>query len=171
MDDIKLNPHPVQRYELIATVDAPGEFDSVEGYLSYDVTNVECVPKNPFEGARNVPNTSRSFAMTRVDAHTWKGSFYRDLLQDEDYFGLGVCHWDVTNALPLFVVHDEKFNPAFMFTELLAGEQIRHFAKADFYNQSLRGGGAMGLRSTDENVKTRPDRYFPISVKVKRAGP
>lgn len=165
--DIKLNPHPVQRYELTATVDAPGPFDSVTGYVSYDVTNVECVPRDAWEGARNVPSSSRSFEMTRVDAHTWKGYFYRDLLRDEDYFGLGVCHWDLTNALPVFAVHDEKFNPAATFAELLAGPQVRHFSKADFFNRSLRDGGAMGYSDADENVKRTPDHYFSISVTVK----
>ncbi|MBP1475575.1 hypothetical protein J7I44_14770 [Frateuria sp. MAH-13] len=169
MDDIKLNPHPAQRYELIATVDAPGEFDSVEGYLSYEVTNVECVPKNPIEGARNVPNTSRRFALTRVDAHTWKGSFYRDLLQDEDYFGLGVCHWDVTNASPVFRVHAASFSPAFVLADPIEVTLTRYFKRSDYFNQALRNVGALGFSSTDAEVGKAVQSFFPITVTIKRS--
>lgn len=170
MDDIKLNPHPVQRYELIATVDAPGEFDSVEGYLSYDVTNVECVPKNPFEGARNVPNTSRSFAMTRVDAHTWKGSFYRDLLQDEDYFGLGVCHWDIGTVSPGFVVHGQTFGPGLMLPDLKSSRPLtRYFKVQTFLDRSMtdkNAGTALSWSSQDQEVRTKPDKFFAITARV-----
>jgi hypothetical protein len=169
--DIKLNPHPVQRYELTATVDAPGPFDSVTGYVSYDVTNLECVPKDAWEGARNVPSSSHTFELTRVDDHTWKGYFYRDLLKDEDYFGLGVCHWEVVNALPVFTVHAEKFSPALVFDDLLGGDQTRYFSKTDFFNRSLGGGATLDFSGADENVRADPERYFPISVKVRETEP
>lgn len=168
--DIKLNPHPVQRYELIATVDAPGPFDSVEGYLSYDVTNVECVPKDSFEGARNVPNTSRSFKLTRVDAHTWKGSFYRDLLQDEDYFGLGVCHWDIGTVSPGFVVHGQTFGPGLMLPDLQSSRSLtRYFKVKTFLDRSLtndNAGSALSWSSQDAEVKKQPDQFFAITARI-----
>ncbi len=52
------NPHPAQRYEVIATADAPGPWDSVQGAAFFDVTNVACVPKGAFTGGRNVPTDS-----------------------------------------------------------------------------------------------------------------
>ncbi|MGN2247737.1 hypothetical protein ACFWZ3_13700 [Frateuria sp. GZRR35] len=175
MDDIKLNPHPTQRYELIATVDAPGAFDSVEGFLSYDVTNVECVPKNPVEGARNVPTTSRSFVLTRVDERTWKGSFYRDLLEDEDYFGLGVCHWDIGTVSPGFVVHGQTFGPGLMLPMVLSDQPFRrYFSKADYFNRSnndMNAGVALERPSHDEEVRKHPDRFFHIEVQARKVVP
>lgn len=175
MDDIKLNPHPTQRYELIATVDSPGEFDSVEGYLSYEVTNVECVPKNPIVGARNVPNTSRGFVLTRVDAHTWKGSFYRDLLQDEDYFGLGVCHWDIGTVSPIFVVHGQGFSPGLMLKEVVSGQTYtRYFRTKDFFDRSINNenaGAALSWPSEAEDVRVHPEQFFPIAASVRRMTP
>jgi hypothetical protein len=173
--DIKLNPHPVQRYELTATVDAPGPFDSVTGYVSYDVTNVECVPKDAWEGARNVPSTSRSFELTRVDAHTWKGHFYRDLLRDEDYFGLGVCHWDVGTVSPAFVVHEQSFNSGLMLTEMLSGQPgTRYFKVETFFDRSLtnnNAGSALSWSPQDEDVKAHPKRFFPITARVTEVKP
>lgn len=169
MDDIKLNPHPTQRYELIATVDAPGAFDSVEGFLSYDVTNVECVPKNPVEGARNVPTTSRSFVLTRVDERTWKGSFYRDLLQDEDYFGLGVCHWELANASPVFRVHATSFSPAFVLGDSIEGTLTRYFKRSDYSNQALQDVAALGFSADDAEVNKSTHSFFPITVTIKRS--
>ncbi|WP_225563045.1 hypothetical protein [Rhodanobacter sp. DHG33] len=40
----KKNSHPIKRYEITATTDAPGPWDSVKGYIAYEVTNPECVP-------------------------------------------------------------------------------------------------------------------------------
>lgn len=170
--DIKLNPHPVQRYELTATVDAPGAFDSAEGYLSYDIANVECVPKDSFEGARNVPSSSRAFELTRVDAHTWKGYFYRDLLKDEDYFGLGTCHWDATNAVPVFKVHGASFSPALVVQDVVGKvPSTSYFRKSDFYDRSMHGIGAIPHRATEEGVLKEPGAFFPITVTIKATRP
>jgi hypothetical protein len=173
--DIKLNPHPVQRYELTATVDAPGPFDSVTGYVSYDVTNVECVPKDAWEGARNVPGSSHTFELTRVDDHTWKGYFYRDLLQDEDYFGLGICHWELGTVSPVFVVHGQSFNSGLMLPEVVGGQpNTRYFKVETFLDRSLtddNAGSALSWSSRDKEVEAQPQRYFPITAHATEVKP
>jgi hypothetical protein len=164
----KKNPHPVKRYEVTATVDAPGSWDAVKGYVSFKVANVDCVPQDSFTGARNVPNSNLEFEMTRVDGKTWKGYFYRDLLEDEDYFGLGICHWDVTQASPSFTAHGEDFVPGTGLEN--TKPYTEYFKKGDFTNRSQTSGG-YGTTPDDPEVIQHPDAFFPITVTVKEAMP
>src|SRR5215469_1475477 len=117
------NPHPVKRFEVTATSDAPGPWDSIEGYIGYDVINRECVPQDSFTGAQNVPNIGVDIELTRVDDKTWKGYFYRDALQNEDYFDLGVCHWDATSAGIAAIAKGIRFNWGHMLDTLLRDGQ------------------------------------------------
>jgi len=162
------NPHPVKRYEVIATVDAPGSWDSVKGYLSFDVINVDCVPQDSFTGGRNVPTSDYDFEMTRVDDKTWKGHFYRDLLQDKDYFGMGTCHWDVTQASPVFTAHGSNFVPGSGIENV--SPYTEYFKKSDFLNHSLTDVG-YGTTVTDPEIAKNPDAFFRITVTVKEETP
>ena len=161
------NPHPVKRYEVIATVDAPGSWDSVTGVVFFGVINVDCVPQGALTGGRNVPNIDYDFEMTRVDEKTWRGYFYRDMLQNEDYFGLGLCHWDATGLGSKFTVHGANFTPSEGLKEALKARQYtEYFKKSDFLNHSLTDVG-YGTTTTDPEVAKHPDAFFPIMVTVK----
>jgi hypothetical protein len=164
----KKNPHPVKRYEVTATADAPGLWDSVKGRVAFKVVNRECVPQDSFTGARNVPNTNFEFEMTRVDDKTWKGYFYRDLLHNEDYFGLGVCHWDVSQASPSFNEHGENFVPASGLES--TKPYTEYFKKSDFTDRSQTTGG-YGTTPTDPEITQHHDAFFPITVTVKEITP
>lgn len=169
--DIKQNPHPQQRYELTVTVDAPGPFESIKGYAFYEVRNVECVPHAPLTGGRSLPNTGRNFELTRMPNGTYHGYFYRDQLQDEDYFGLGVCHWDIVGVGPNFEVHGESFEPAMVLNDVLQQRsETRLFSRKEFADQTLRGT-ALQWRATDDEIVKHPEAYFPITITVKEAKP
>jgi hypothetical protein len=168
----KKNPHPVKRYEVIATSEAPGPWDSVKGYLSYEVVNPACTPEDKFLGVHAIPqDVGHDIEMTRVDEKTWKGYFYRDFMQDEDYYGLGICHWDATSVGGVFVVHGETFGSGDTLEMLLnKGPQTQYFKKSDFLNRSLTDGG-YGTTATDPEVAKHPDVFFPITVTVKESTP
>ena len=166
-----VNPHPVKRYEVIATADAPGPWDSVKGMVFFDVVNESCVPSDSFTGGQNIPNTSHDIEMTRVDDKTWKGHFYRDALQDADYFELGVCHWDATGVTPIFITHGEQFSAStWVEVALRKGAQTTYFRKSDFLD-SARTMDGLGTSSANANVVKNPDEFFPIAVTIKEATP
>ncbi|MEO8809334.1 MAG: hypothetical protein ABI386_03710 [Rhodanobacter sp.] len=108
----KKNPHPVKRYEVIATAHAPGPWDAVSGTVFFDVVNLACTPEDKFLGVHAKPrDVAMDFEMARVDEKTWKGHFYRDAMLDEDYYGLPrVCADSMMRArqpdLPLRIWHD-----------------------------------------------------------------
>jgi hypothetical protein len=170
------NPNPRQKYEVIVTSAAPGPWDSVQGYVGYTVTNVKCVPQLPLEGAREVPNTGRKFKLSSTDGgKTWIGYFYRDAIEDADYFGLGVCHWDIESVGPSFYVHSEVFGPGVGLQEMLVSKTYTsYFKKVEFFHKGL-GGGASGWPTDDEEARREvaadPDAFFPMTITVREINP
>jgi hypothetical protein len=166
------NPHPVQRYEIIATAEAPGPWDSVKGYLTYEVVNPACTPENKFLGVHIMPQeVGLDIEMTRVDEKTWRGYFYRDYLQDDDYYGLGTCHWDPTSVAGVFVVHGTSFGSGDTLDALLQnGSETEYFKKSEFLDRSSKIGG-YGTTPDDPAVIRHTEAFFPITVAIKEAVP
>jgi hypothetical protein len=167
----KTNPNPVKRYEVTATADAPGPWDSVKGYISYKVINPNCTPEDKFLGVHALPSTEgQHIEMTRVDENTWKGYFYRDFILDEDYYGLGICHWDATSVGGVFVVRGETFGSSSILEDSLhSGPQTSYFKKSDYGNQALVKYGPQDYSAQDTDVIQHPDAYFRITIAVKEA--
>jgi hypothetical protein len=168
-----LNPHPVKRYEVIATSHAPGPWDAFEGaYISYEVINTKCVPMIPFIGEQHLPNTGLDVPMVRVDDHTWKGYFYRDALLDEDYFNLGVCHWDVTSVGVSAIAQGVKFGWGGLFDELLRDSpETSYFKKGAYGDRSFARYGAPNYSPLRPEYKSSPDDFFPVTIAIREAKP
>jgi hypothetical protein len=166
----KKNPNPVERYEVTATAEAPGPWDSVKGYISYEVVNPACTPEDKFLGVHALPrDVGQNIEMTRVDEKTWKGYFYRDYILDEDYYGLGACHWDATSIGGVFVVHGETFGSGDTLDVLMQkGPQTMYFKKSDFLDPSSKDGGDGFSKAYPEYAK-HPDAFFPITVAIREA--
>lgn len=169
----KKNPHPVQRYEVIATAKAPGPWDKVKGYISYEVVSPKCTPEDKFLGVHAMPtDVGLEIEMTRVGEDTWKGYFYRDYLQDEDYYGLGACHWDATSVGTGFAVHGETFGAGDTLNILLSkGPQTEYFKISEYMNRASVNTRALeSTAATPEEVRD-PGAFFPITVAVKEVKP
>ena len=166
------NPHPVKRYEVTATVDSPGPWDSVTGTIFFEVANVDCVPQDPFTGGRNVPNSSYEIEMTRIGEKTWKGSFIMDYLKDEDYYGLGVCHWDATGLVSSFTSRGKAFNASTLLKSLLhEGTQTMYFKRSDLFGDVSGGDDALISSAESPEVVHHPAGFFAISVGVTEMKP
>lgn len=86
------------RYEVTLSIEnAPGPFDSVTGYLQYDVTNAACVPETgpSWNRMRIPPEKNPEIVFTKMTNNIYKATVFGDYFQDEDYFGLGVCRWSL----------------------------------------------------------------------------
>ncbi|CAB3759123.1 MULTISPECIES: hypothetical protein [Burkholderia] len=95
----RLNPHPSRPYEITVTVkDAPAPFDSIGIHVLYQVVNDRCIRVLRGSGATPVLERSVPVELTRVGGNRYTGTMFADLMQDEDYFGLGTCHWTVESA-------------------------------------------------------------------------
>lgn len=134
--DIKQNPNPKKRYEITLTLEnAPGPFDSVTGTVHYKVENERCVPMTPISGATLAPEKNEPLTFNRVSDHVYKATLYADLLQDEDYYGMGVCHWAVNTAWATLKINKVDFSPAMDAKELLAQKPVpTYFVRGDYFN-------------------------------------
>ncbi|MGS7840302.1 MULTISPECIES: hypothetical protein [Stenotrophomonas maltophilia group] len=96
----KLNPAPKQAYELVLTLkDAPGPFAIVEGVAQYDVRNyADCGRILPATGTAGRITSQEPVTLHRVGENEYRGTFYLDRMQDEDYYGRGACHWTLTGV-------------------------------------------------------------------------
>lgn len=169
--DIKLNPSPKQRYEIVVTSDAPGKFDSVEGRAYYQVDNVGCVPKDSFTGGQNVPGKTYMFKLVKVDDKTYTGQFFKDRFEPGDYFGLGVCHWKLVSVGPDLVVHGDSFGPALITPNIESGGvKTRYFKKSEFFNRSISSASALSWSANDSEYLEKRELFFSITVSVSRAG-
>jgi hypothetical protein len=107
-----------------------------------------------------------------VNENTWKGYFYRDYVQDEDYYGLGVCHWDAVSVSSVFTVHDEVFASGSTLDDFLRhGPQTEYFKKSEYFDRSLTGDGALDFSPKYPEYIKNPDEFFPIKVTIKEAMP
>jgi len=126
--DIKQNPHPKMRYEITLTINgAPQGFDSVTGRMQYEVTNEKCAPYDEFIGIYRTPDTQYPpIAFTRVSDHVYTGTVYLDLLQDEDYYDLGVCHWSMNFATAILLINGNGVNlgPSMSLDEVASQKSV-----------------------------------------------
>ena len=97
-DKYKRNPAPKQRYDITMTVaNAPGPFGSVEGFAQYEAP--DCwYTLDRIAGVPAIPHVTLPVSYTKVDDTTYVGTVYLDVMQDEDYFGRGICKWVLTSA-------------------------------------------------------------------------
>ncbi|MGE7136120.1 hypothetical protein ACQKIE_00615 [Luteibacter sp. NPDC031894] len=137
--DVKLNPHPRMRYEITVQVEgAPGPFDRVEGVVDYRVANEACVPLTPVTGATVAPEKRVPIALTRTGDGVYKGEMFADLLQDEDYFGKGVCHWSVVAASANLFVKKVDFSAPLFRDDLFNGKYTtRYYSNRSYATTQL----------------------------------
>lgn len=96
----KLNPAPKQGYELVLTLkDAPGPFTVVEGVAQYDVSNhKDCGRVLRATGTASRITSQELVTLRKVGENEYRGTFYLDRMQDQDYYDRGVCHWTLTGV-------------------------------------------------------------------------
>ena len=90
----QLDPHPKPAHRLkIKINDAPGPLVSMNNtYIRYMARDCSYVI-NHIEGVTSHPRKYVDIPLRQVGKNEYEASFYFDAVQDEDYFGEGVCHW------------------------------------------------------------------------------
>ncbi len=96
----KLNPAPKQAYELVLTLkDAPGPFAVAEGVAQYDVSNYEDCGRIIWStGTAGRITSQEPVELRRTGENEYRGMFYLDRMQDQDYYDRGTCHWTLTGV-------------------------------------------------------------------------
>lgn len=83
----------------VVVKDPPVRFPEAKASVQYDVVNAaECGKKNRLSGALPGIRSTEPVKLTRISETEFTGVVYSDLIQSEDYFGEGVCRWEMVQA-------------------------------------------------------------------------
>jgi len=128
------NPSPKEAYEVVITThDAPEDTYVKGAWVSYTITNGNCLPPiDNFEGVSyGIEKHSLKIPLKKIDAHTYTGTYFRDGLAEKDYFGRGVCRWRVDYVSSSIETESTR---SFTYFQIVTDPQQRtttRFAKRD----------------------------------------
>ncbi|MGY3231880.1 hypothetical protein ACVWWJ_003364 [Luteibacter sp. HA06] len=166
--DIKLNPAPRIRRGLTVTVqNAPGVFDHVDGTVDYKVVNRDCVPLAPAIGATLVPEKRIAIELTPTARNSYRASLVADLVQDEDYFGLGVCRWAVVGANANFSHDIVSFSAAIFNNNVMKNGTVTKYFSDDSYTDIDMKRVDIG----EESPARYKDRVHTFSISITSGTP
>jgi hypothetical protein len=175
---IKRNPNPTA-YEITMTIEnAPGPFGVIEGVMQYETAlNDPCMPYlGGMAGTRMRLKEHIPVTLTPIGDNKYSGIYYTDLLVDEDYYGLGICHWSMIAArvsLSAGVMEGEtRFFENIFFDDLVSKDQIRvHFWKGRYPKGQLE---AMHVPGEEGLGKFKPeihDELFSLNFDIRKVSP
>lgn len=176
-----LNPAPVKAYLVTLRIHgAPGTFQHVRGSAQYDVVNEEqCGHIEPATGTPSRITSQEPLELTWISDEEYQGTLYLDRMQDQDYYGRGLCRWEFTGAGALLKAtgaHEETRFLTFMDApELMAGKMYtRHYPQHDYPRAGPVKGRpdlpwrddypSRGREDLNEFVPELQDALFSISM-------
>ncbi len=159
------------RYDITLTIEgAPGPFDSVNGFVQYKVSNNHCVPLTPISGATLPPESRIPITFSRVSDKLYRGVIYTDLMKDEDYYGMGVCHWSVVAASADLKVKSAALSPAIFHDDIVAQKSDpTYFVNSDYLDAGAGGNARVASGNTNRAFylpESRTD-LFSITLAAK----
>jgi hypothetical protein len=170
--DIKQNPHPKMRYDVTITVqNAPGPFDSVGGFMQYEVTNKACVPETggPMNAMRIAPMSNPRIVFTKVANNVYRGAVYADYFQDEDYYGLGACHWSLMAVTAEVKVNKLSLVSHLSPDQLFSQKSVRRYFIRDDYDDNRKERGSSGEDHLTDYLRNRHESTFTIALIAKES--
>lgn len=91
---IQRNPHPTAYQVSVSIKDAPGPFEVFDAAMQYQVLDPSCRPDlGGMAGTRATLVEWVPVKFVPSGDGGYHGVIYENLLKDEDYYGLGICHW------------------------------------------------------------------------------
>jgi hypothetical protein len=180
--DFKQNPHPKHAYEITLTIDnAPGPFALVEGVMQFDVVTPKCLPPPNANGGMPwpVPVHHIPIAWTRISDSEYKGLVYIDGIVDEDYYGNGVCRWELIEARADMkatgLKGETRFMPSIEPGKLKAQQaEITYFAKINYVRDKdtvLENPLSFGQTARLKMAHLRDDELFTVTLTPKSTTP
>lgn len=157
----QLNPQPTRAYALTLRIEnAPGPFATVEGSAQYDVVNEDqCGHINAASGTAERITSHEPVALTKVGEGEYRGVVYLDRMLDADYYGRGVCRWQLSTAAVALratgAATETRFQPVIDAEQILSGEPVElYFWKGGYPRSDMDDFPDSGMPSPD---KFRPE--------------
>jgi len=180
----KLNPAPTQAYEIRLTLanasdlsspaDGKSPFTVVEGTVQFDASNgARCGKSNALSGHVPTLSSHEPLPLSRISATEYVGTVYADMLLDEDYYGRGVCHWELTEARVALRARADIADTRFVAglpakTVLAGGTQARYFWKG-YYPRFKNGQHAdYGNNQLDAVPADKLNEFFTVTLTARK---
>lgn len=168
----KLNPSPRKAVEVTLKIhNAPGPFAVVEGGAQYDVTNEDqCGHIEPATGTGSRITSQENVVLRKVSDDEYRGTVYLDLMQDEDYYGRGVCHWELTGASAMLKATGAEGETRFLSfiksdSLLEGGALTRYYAEMDYPRaETMSDYPSSGREDPNEYRPELRDTLFHITL-------
>lgn len=151
--------------------------------MQYDVVNSECLPppdSNPGGNHSPTPTAEPVVALMKISDTEYVGTFYTDMMVDEDYYGRGVCHWKLIQAGVRLRATGADGETTFFSTlhqkDLLAGNGVTtYFWKGDYPRETEIGiDNFASLGQTDRSKvasNLTENELFTITLTPKEVQP
>lgn len=180
----KLNPNPTHAYEIRLTLanvselssaaDGKSPFTVVEGTVQFDASNgARCGKSNALSGHVPTLSSHEPLPLSRISATEYVGTVYADMLLDEDYYGRGVCHWELTEARVALRARADIADTRFVAglpakTVLAGGTQARYFWKG-YYPRFKNGQHAdYGNNQLDAVPADKLNEFFTVTLTARK---
>lgn len=171
----KQNPAPKHAYALtLRFADLPAAVTRLSVTANYEVDNLDCVPLDytkALGGIRMPPEQRIELTLQRIDDNTYTTIVREDAFLDEDYYGLGVCHWSLGTASVHFHSPSTQFVGGMSADQLaVEAEVTEHYLVRDFSQKPAVGNVVFG--------EDKPDFYlaslgpqFRLIITARREAP
>ncbi|MDO4642113.1 MAG: hypothetical protein Q4A84_10530 [Neisseria sp.] len=176
----QLNPHPKQAYRIkIKIDDAPGPLKLVNNmHIGYIARNCSYII-NKFEGASAEPEKDIKTEISKIGQNEYETIIYFDAMQDEDYFGQGICQWKVENFGTAFQAtgkpEETRFNVSDLMEYLIKKKSLTKYYWKGAYPYYKNADGSMqkridGVGATEFGeplTNYRPNQYkdlFKVTI-------
>lgn len=170
---------PGRPYTVTVTVEgAPGPFEAVSAFVQYDIANYQqCGKYNSDTGTRMPITASESFPLEKISNTKYRGTFYLDLMRDEDFFGNGVCHWGLTQMstrLKATGAHeDTRFLPYLPKESITSQESRTLYFWSGYYPRAKNSDNypEFGDKNLDSIPESHRSEFFKITLTTKEGTP
>lgn len=169
----RVNPAPKEGIEVSLQIDdAPGPFASFSGNASYQSFNCDYVTSE-WAGARASPTKQLPLTVSRQGDNRFVVTAYRDALLDEDYYGKGVCKWDMLSVRVGFRATGAQEDTVYVVDlnadKIQPGSVIKRYYWKGGYPQlsGATGAGFSGGQSPAEFESSRRANLFSIVANVR----
>ncbi|RZA36948.1 MAG: hypothetical protein EOP92_02715 [Lysobacteraceae bacterium] len=172
----RINPQPKRRYDITMTIrDAPGPFGMVKFWAHYLAP--DCMYwTDKFAGTTGRPTHTIEMPFQKLDDTTYVGTVYLDGMLDEDYYGDGVCHWqlsEVAVGLQATGAQDETgFVPDVGPDSVVSQESVtKYFWKGGYPNSRIPSYSDFGFSDPQRYKPEIQDELFSITLDSKEVHP
>ncbi|MEQ7783826.1 hypothetical protein [Xanthomonas hortorum] len=173
------NPHPTRAYRITMTIeDAPGPFEWISGTAFYQMTNHQkCTPMDSFAGVWNKSKEDGiPIHFQKINAATYVATIYADGMVDADYYGKGVCLFELSGVgISLRATGKEeetRFQPALFKNEIYSSApKITYFWKERYPKAGMDNfpdGGESKVDGFNDNAR---NNIFKVTVTTEKVIP